>query len=172
MSVLYLDPAEYRLSDCQRADEFRDYAKETIDKIRNSVPVFLMDTSEADNIYKAYRLIGTLYPIAMVVALLLGGALPGMMVIQTVREASIMRVLGTTKKRTRIILILEQLILCLFGMIVALILLTALNGTAVLNIAKPLGFCALHIIGCAAGVVVCSVVITRRRILELLQVKE
>jgi ABC-type antimicrobial peptide transport system permease subunit len=104
---------------------------------------------------------------------LIGGILPGLIVIQSAREASIMRVLGTSKKRTRIMLILEQLILCLFGMIVALILLAALNGTAILNIAEPLGlYCALHIAGCAAGVAVCSIVITRRRILELLQVKE
>jgi hypothetical protein len=58
-------------------------------------------------------------------------------------------------------------------MIFALVLLAAVNGTAILSVAKPLGlYCALHIVGCAAGVVICAIVITRRRILELLQVKE
>ncbi|NLO48220.1 MAG: ABC transporter permease, partial [Clostridiales bacterium] len=136
---LTLDLAEYVLEDYHKADEFEKYAKNEIDSIRKKPPTFLMDTSEADNIYKIYRLIGTLYPIAMAVAILLGGALPGLIVLQSAKEASIMRVLGTTKKRTRLMLILEQLMLCLLGLVVALVLLAAVNGTAILHVAKPLG---------------------------------
>jgi hypothetical protein len=175
-SLLYplvLDLAEYNLSDYHKADEFRKYAQNVIDSIRNDPPLFLMDTGEADNIYKIYRLIETLYPIAVVIAVLIGAVLPGLIIIQSAREASILRVLGTTKRRTRVMLIFEQLLLCLAGLILAFAVLAVINGSGILGVAGSIGFyCALHFIGCTIGTTIASIVVTKRKILELLQVKE
>lgn len=168
-----LDLAEYTLGDYHQAEEFRTYAKETVDSVRTAPPVFLMDTSEADNIYKIYRLIETLYPIAAVVAVVIGGVLPGLIILQSAKEASILRVLGTTKRRTRIMLISEQLILCLLGLVLAFIILSAINGNSILTVVLPLSiYIVLHFAGCIIGTSICAVVVTRRRILELLQVRE
>lgn len=175
-SIIYplnLDLAEYTLSDYHKAGEFREYAGDIVDSVRKIPPMFLMDTSEADNIYKIYRLIETLYPIGAVAALLIGGIIPGLIILQTAREASIMRVLGTTKRRTRLILILGQLMLCLLGLIFALGIIRAINAGTISEISSPLLlYWCLHIAACIAGSSAGSVIVTRRRILELLQVKE
>lgn len=168
-----LDLAEYNLSDYHKADEFGKYAQAVVDSARNDPPLFLMDTSEADNIYKIYRLIETLYPIAVVIAVLIGAVLPGLIIIQTAKEASILRVLGTIKRRTRVMLILEQLMLCLLGLILSFAVLGIVNGAAIFGVAGPLSiYCGLHFIGCTVGTTIAAVTVTRRKILELLQVKE
>jgi ABC-type antimicrobial peptide transport system permease subunit len=103
----------------------------------------------------------------------MGGLFPGLIVMQADREASIMRVLGTTKKRTRLMLTLEQTVLCLAGFVCAVFVLLMINGVLPAAVTRPLGmYAALHFAMCVAGAVICAVVITRRRILELLQVKE
>ena len=94
-------------------------------------------------------------------------------IMQSDREASIMRVLGTTKKRTRTMLVSEQSVLCLFGIFCAIALLLAINGILLAAHAKPLSaYASLQLASCTTGAMVCAVVITRRRVLELLQVKE
>ena len=170
---MILDLAEYNLSNYHQADEFKSYAKDIVDSVRYKPPLFLMDTSEADNIYKIYRLIETLYPIAVVIAVLIGAVLPGLIIIQSAKEASILRVLGTTKRRTRVMLIFEQLILCLVGLILAFAILAVVNGSGIFGVAGFIGiYCALHFIGCTIGTTIASIVVTKRKILELLQVKE
>jgi hypothetical protein len=168
-----LDLAEYNLTDYHRADEFRKYAGDIVDSVRNNPPLFLMDTTEADNIYKIYKLIETLYPIAAVIAILIGAVLPGLIIIQTAKEASILRVLGTTKLRTRVMLILEQLLLCLIGLILAFAVLAIVNRADILKVIEPLSiYCLLHLIGCIVGTTIAAITVTRKKILELLQVKE
>ena len=169
----YLDMAEYVLNNYHQAEEFRNYSKELIESIRTDPPLFFMDTTEADNIYKIYKLIETLYPIAAVIAILIGAVLPGLIIIQSAKEASILRVLGTTKRRTRVMLILEQLVLCLIGLIVAFTILAIVNRADIIKVAEPLStYCLLHLIGCTVGTTIAAITVTRRKILELLQVKE
>ena len=84
-----------------------------------------------------------------------------------------MRVLGTTKKRARAILVLEQASLGIIGLLLAAILLLAINGAALASYAQPLASCAALLIAASAlGASICAVIVTRRRPLELLQVKE
>jgi hypothetical protein len=48
-----------------------------------------------------------------------------------------------------------------------------INGVLPAPVTRPLGlYAALHLAMCVAGAVICAVIVTRRRILELLQVKE
>jgi ABC-type antimicrobial peptide transport system permease subunit len=132
-----------------------------------------MDMSEADNLNQTIKLLNTLYPIAIAAAVIMSGLFPGLIVMQSDREASILRVLGTTKRRTRVLLVAEQAALCLLGQLCAAAVLLSINGTSIAAHAATLGITAVVLLsGCIAGALVCAVIVTRRRILELLQVKE
>jgi ABC-type lipoprotein release transport system permease subunit len=177
--VLYYDEAlmdyvECTLASPKNAEEFGRFAKSKIEPaVGSMLSPFMMDTSEADNLLQSLYLLNTLYPIAVTAAVIMSGLFPGLIVLQSDREASIMRVLGTTKRRTRVILILEQAALCLTGQLCAAALLFAVNGSSMAAYAATLGIAAIALLsGCIAGALVCSVIVTRRRILELLQAKE
>ncbi len=169
-STLALDYAEYRLLDYHQATAFRSYAGQ---KAQGSSALFSMDTTEADRIYQTYRLIETLYPIAFAVAILLGGVLPGIVILQSAREAALLRVLGTTKRRTRAMLGLEQVFLCVFGLALAVAALLAVNGAQLRAVAGLLAvYLAAHFAFCVSASGAAAVNVTRRGVLELLQVKE
>lgn len=169
-STLALDYAEYRLLDYHQATAFRSYAEQ---KTQGSSALFSMDTTEADRIYQTYRLIETLYPIAFAVAILLGGVLPGIVILQSAREAALLRVLGTTKRRTRAMLGLEQVFLCVFGLALAVAALLAVNGAQLRAVAGLLAvYLAAHFAFCVSASGAAAVNVTKRGVLELLQVKE
>lgn len=105
--------------------------------------------------------------------LVLSGLFPSLTVMQYYREAAIMRALGVTKKRVRATLALEQAALCIAGIFCAAALHYAVNGSAMADYADTAGLCAAaQLTACIAGSLICAVIITRRRVLELLQVKE
>jgi len=165
---------EYTLLSPDYANDFYSFARHELTGSATIMPdSLIVDTSEADNMRRTVNLLDGLYPIAVAAAAILGGLFPGLIVLQSDREASIMRVLGTTKKRARAILVLEQASLGIIGLLLAAILLLAINGAALASYAQPLASCAALLIAASAlGASVCAVIITRRRPLELLQVKE
>ena len=165
-----LDLAEFTLEDYHKATEFRSWVFRLLLGRPGS---FSMETGEADRIYQTYRLLELLYPIAFALALALGGILPAGVILQSAKEASLLRVLGTTKRRTRAMLSLEQVILCLLGLVCAAIGLIGLKGNALLPVSGLLGlYTGTHLFFCILGTVLAAVSVTRRNILELLQVKE
>ena len=165
-----LDLAEFTLIDYHKATEFRSWVFRLLVGRPGS---FSMETAEADRIYQTYRLLELLYPIAFALALLLGGVLPAGIILQSAKEASLLRVLGTTKRRTRAMLSLEQVILCLLGLICAAVGLIGLKGDALRPVSDLLGlYAAAHFCLCILGTAVAAVSVTRRNVLELLQVKE
>ena len=132
-----------------------------------------MDTSDADQVYKIYRLLEALYPMTAALAVLLGAVLPGLVIIQTAREASVLRALGTTKKRTRSILTLEQVLLCFVGLLIAGILIAAIHRTELAAMIRPFGlYLCSHLIACVIGSLVFAVSVTKKNVLNLLQEKE
>ena len=166
---------EYTLAWPGYADEFRKFAnKAVMDSVgATREPPLMMDTSEAENMLRTLTLVNGIYPMAVVAAAIMGGLFPGLIVMQSDREASIMRVLGTSKKRARAMLVLEQLLLCLSGAFCAAALLLLINGVSIVDRAAPLGvYAAAHLAACVAGGAICAVIVTRRKPLELLQVKE
>ena len=169
----YLTLAEYSLADYHKALELRSYAKSLLEPTYDHYPRFSMDTTEADRIYHTYRIIETLYPIAFAAAVIIGAVLMGLLVLQRAKEAATLRILGTGKGRTRLLLALEQVLLSLLGLLPALIALFALNGAGLLKTAGAIGiYLAVHLAACLAGCIAAAVEVTRRRALELLQVKE
>jgi hypothetical protein len=170
MAYLPLDLAEYTLNDYHKATEFRSYAWRLTS---GTAARFSMETQEADRVYQTYRLLELLYPIAFALALVLGGILPAGVILQSAREASLLRVLGTTKRRTRAMLSLEQLFLCFIGLCLAIAALVIAKGSALLAVAGLVAaYAASHLLACAVSTEAAAVSVTSRNVLELLQVKE
>jgi len=173
-----LDLAEYTLIHHSMADEFRDFANKTLAlasaaSIGSVNPSFVMDTSGADRILRTVELFDTLYPIAAVVAAVLGGLFPCLIILNSSREAAIMRALGTTKKRVRAMLTLEQLLLCLFGLTAGAAVILAINGQSAAGYISALSiYCLFHLALCFVGAIFSSVIVSHRKTMELLQVKE
>ncbi len=165
-----LDKAEFTLLDYHKATEFRSWVFRLMVGRTGS---FSMETREADRIYQTYRLLETLYPIAFALALALGGVLPAGIILQSAKEASLLRVLGTTKRRTRAMLTLEQIFLCFLGLCLAIAALVLSRGSALTAVAGLVAaYAAAHLLACTAGTEAAAVSVTRRNVLELLQVKE
>jgi ABC-type antimicrobial peptide transport system permease subunit len=169
--AIELDVAEFTLVNNQLAKELRSYGE----RLANSGGAvdFIMDTGKLDNIVNTLSLLDTLYPIAIAAALLIGGFLCSLVIFQSSKEAAIMRMLGTTKRRTRVILALEQMILSVAGLLPGVCALLAYNGA---ELAAAIGdialFAGLYLAAVTAFSAVSSAAATRKNVLELLQTKE
>ena len=171
-TTLYLDSAIFTLNDYRDADKVRALAAE-IQYTAKKPPVFSMDTSDADRIYRIYRLIETLYPLTVAAALILGTLLPVLMILQEQKEAAILRALGWSKKLTIRRLTLEQALLCLLGLALAVAALFAVNGAGFLGvILVPLLYILAHFALCVAASAAISASILRQSPMRLLQAKE
>jgi hypothetical protein len=168
-----LDVAEFTLSDNLRADEVRSNVKK-IDGVSSAADVyFLMDTSELENLRNTLRLLETLYPIALTAALMIGGFLCCLVIVQSSKEAAIMRIQGTTKRKTRVILALEQMLLSVGGLVIGAYALLAYKGAALAVISGQLYvFAALYFAVLLVSAITCAGLATQRNVLELLQTKE
>lgn len=163
-----LDAAEFTLADNMLADRFRSFCESMAGS-----STFVMDTSKLENLRNTLRLLEMMYPIAMVAALLIGGFLCCLVIVQASKEAAIMRVQGTTKRRTRTIVLLEQVLLSILGLLIGTVGLLAYKGEALAVISGQLAlFAALYFAVILLSAVICSSLATRRNVLELLQTKE
>ena len=170
--VLYLESAVFTLNDYHDADRVRQMAAEIQYTVKKP-PVFSMDTSDADRIYRVYRLIETLYPLTVAASLILGTLLPVLMILQEQKEAAILRALGWSKKLTLRRLTLEQALLCLMGLVLALLALLAVNGLGFLGvILVPILYVIAHFALCVAASAAISASILQKSPMRLLQVKE
>ncbi len=170
--VLYLDRASFTLNSYYQASEFQRYSDQLMLTVLEP-PEFRMDTADADRIFRTYRLIETLYPITLVSALLLGTLLPVLMILQEQREAAILRALGWSKKLTIRRLTLEQAVLCLVGLSLALVALFAVNGLGFLGvILVPILYVIAHFALCVGASAAISASILQKSPMRLLQAKE
>ena len=172
ISKFDLDIAEYTLADYHLAPEFRDYVREQLEQSWSAVQ-FTMDTSYADRMYKIHRLIEALYPLAVGAALLLGGVLPGLIVLHSSREISILRALGVRAKDCVILYTLAEVLCALAGLVLGVaMVLVALHpewGSVVVPFAL---YVSAHLAVCALGSGVFAWLCARKRVLEQLQAKE
>jgi ABC-type antimicrobial peptide transport system permease subunit len=134
---------------------------------------YYTDTTELDNIRRVRDLLTALFPIAVAAAVLIGAAVPILIIIQSSKEAAIMRVLGTTKKRTIAILALEQVILCILGIVIATGVLLIYNAELFIQSGSTLAICAgIYLAASIAAALIAAAATTNKKALELLQVKE
>ena len=167
-----LDYAEYIVGDNSLTDEFRSYIAGTILPKAPGVKM-AMDTSKLENIMNSRRMIDMLYPMAVAAALLMSAGLCCLLILQVSRESAIMRALGTTRGRTRALLVLEQAMLSAAGLLMGAGAMYAAKGAGLAASSRQLcafgGMYAATVLVCG---VICSWLATRRSALDLLQAKE
>ena len=165
---------EYTIVDNFQIGAFREYLAEYLPSLNTGTLIFYMNTEELEKVANNIRLFDVLFPIVAAILALTGGLLAGLMLMQSAKEASLLRALGTTKRRTRSMLAGRQLLLCVVGSAIGLALLVLYNGSVKMNgIAHTLSLCAgvngaCYLVAILAG----AFVVTRRNVLELLQTKE
>ncbi len=169
---LELDIAEYTLVDYRQAAEFTDYVRGQLDRNKSAVK-FIMDTSYADRIYKIHRLIESLYPLAIAAALLLGGVLPGLIVLHGSKEISILRALGVQAKDCVILYTLSQVLCALAGLVLGAAMVLVILRPELSAVVVPFAlYVAAHLAACGLGSGVFAWLCARKRVLEQLQAKE
>ena len=166
-STAPMEIVEATVADNNLVDEYREFGQELAGGSVTEGVIFVMDTSKLENLRNTLRLVEMLYPIAVVVTLVIGAFLCGLIIVQTSKDIAIMRVLGTSKAKTRTILVLEQMILCIFGIIISGVVLY-IRG-ALMQMLWVFGAYALVILVTS---VVAAVAASRKNVLELLQTKE
>ena len=179
--ALRLDSATYKLCSYYDADEFRDYVKELLTKRRAVVvpgeivlePVFRMDTTDADRLYRSHQLLNTMFPISIAAALILGTLLPILVVLQSQQEAAVFRALGWPKRAVMLRYVLEQGLLCLVGILLAFVILPVINGGD-MTVFRPvlLIYALAHLLACMAGIAFASRLALAKSPMALLQAKE
>ena len=169
---LELDIAEYTLTDYHQTAAFSDYVKGQLDKNQTAVK-FTMDTSYADRIYKIHRLIESLYPLAVAAALLLGGVLPGLIVLHSSKEISILRALGVRAKDCVLLYTLAQVLCALAGLVLGVAMVLVVLHPELSSVIVPFAvYVAAHLTACAIGSGIFAWLCARKHVLAQLQAKE
>lgn len=170
MTVNY---AEYTVADNESIDEFREFCEETIGGGVIGNTDLNIDTSKVENIRNTLRLLDALYPIVLSAALLIGAFICSLTILQSSKETAILRVIGATKMRSRLILSLEQALLSVAGLAVGVcVMLIVRKQEAAATSGNLAIFALMYFAAILASAAVCSTLVTRRSALELLQTKE
>ena len=180
--TLKLDSAAYKLCSYYDAEEFRDYASKMLLSKKGatvygtdttSAPVFRMDTTDADRINRSHQLLNAMFPISVAAALILGTLLPILMVLQSRQEVAVFRALGWPKGAVTLRYVLEQGLLCLVGILIAFVVLPAINGGD-LSVLRPvlLIYALVHLLAAMAGIAFASRLTLAKSPMALLQAKE
>lgn len=170
-----VEECEFTLVDNDTVDEVEALLEEEYDKsiIYSTGPDYSLDTGGLINIKRIRTLLSSLFPIAVAAAVLIGLFGPLLVILQSAQEAAYLRILGVTKKRTRCMLVFEQITLCIAGIILAAALLVLFNPGVFASSIQKLASCwALYLGGGVCGAITGAVLVTRHKVLELLQVKE
>ena len=177
-AVFTVDPAQTRnTSELQAA----------IDELANApriggVPVRIILWDEelrlaVEPLEASIRLMEILYPITLVLSLLTAAGIAVLFVMTSAREAAILRILGTTKLRSRAMLALQTAVTSLAGLLLGVAGVLAYAGRTrpelLAGLVSASVLCAiLYLLAAIAGAVLSAVSVTARNPLELLQVRE
>ena len=168
-----LNVSEYTLDDNMLADEFIDFSRDYIPGVAAERVSFVMDTSKLKNPENILNIMETLKPILIAAALLIGAFLCVLVVLQSSKEAAIMRVLGTRKSTTNAALTLEQALLSFAGIAAGGCGLFAYRRQALAAVSGEIAlFGALYFAVVFAAAAAAAYFVTRREVLALLQTKE
>ena len=114
-------------------------------------------------------LLRILYPIAIGVAFALALGLSLLTMLQSAKNAAIMRVLGKPRAASQFMLCVEQLIVCIAGILLGLLALYIVVAAAGVT---PLLLAGVYLAGAVIGSAIGAFVISMRAPLDLLQVRE
>lgn len=122
---------------------------------------------------KNLSLFRLLYPVMLAVSVLIGASLCFLLLLQAAREAAILRVLGTTQVAVRLAFMMELLFLSILGVVTGLgiswFLWMAPNAVSAVSLWTGAG---LYLAGVLSGSAAGAIAVTRKKPIELLQVKE
>ena len=168
-----LDIAEFRLSHYHFGDELRRYGENIVHGSASGSTDFVMDMGKLKGPMDTLNLLKSLYPAIAAAAAIIAGFLCCLVILQSSKEASIMRVSGATKRKTAAVLVLEQFMLSVAGLALGFCVMLICNYSGTVEtFAQMLIYAALYIVVALAAAITCSVFVSRRSPLELLQVKE
>jgi hypothetical protein len=168
-----VDIAEFTVADNNFINEFREKCKEIVGGNTISRATIVMDTSKIENIRNSIALIDALYPIVIMAALLIDSFFCSFVILQSSKEAAIFRVLGANKTKTRTILSLEQTLLSTAGVVIGVCVMLIYKRAGLGAIVKPLYFfAALYFAVITVSAMISSTLVTRRSVVDLLQIKE
>lgn len=170
-----IDYSEFFLADNNRADNLSRTLQDMkdTDYFYGQTSSFYIDTEALKGIGRICDLLEQLFPIAVVAAVLIGIFGPGLVIMQSAKEAAFLRVLGVTKKRCRCMLVFEQTFLCIAATLLVAGGLILFNQGRFLRGFETLSSCwGLYLLGSICGAFAASILITRHKVLELLHVKE
>lgn len=124
--------------------------------------------SVINSMEQSLLLLELLYPIAIMVSVAIGGGLSMLILMQNAKNAAIMRALGTSPARVRAVILIEQLLVVLAGLVCGLAVLAVMGWG--LNIMFVLS--GLYMGGVIVGSTLGAVVVTRHAPLDMLQARE
>ncbi|MCL2572727.1 MAG: ABC transporter permease [Defluviitaleaceae bacterium] len=114
-------------------------------------------------------LLELVYPVALTASAAIAGGLSMLLILQTAKTAAILHVLGTTKKKTVVILLMDQVLVCLAGMLPALVVLAIIGVTFSSMFLLSLG---IYFTAIVIGAFIGAVLVVKRPALGMLQVRE
>ena len=165
-----LEYVEFRVPDNSRAREMKQRGE---DLTGHRSGAFSIDLGKLESVERTAALLETLYPVVIVLTLLIGAALCALLIMQTTKDAAIMRIQGTTKGKTRAMLAGEQIWLAVFGVGIGLGVMALIRRADFAAIARQaLRFGGAYLAIAAAASMVSAVIATKKNLLELLQTKE
>lgn len=154
------------------AAEYHEFGTSLADFVATGEVSFLMDeTAKAKHLKNNIELIDSLLPVVSGAVMVIGAFISGLLTLQMSKDIAIMRMLGTTKRKTRVILVLEQMILCLAGVLTAVVAIAVQNADWVVWQQMAIVM-SLYMIIVLAASIIASVLASRKNVLELLQTKE
>jgi hypothetical protein len=118
---------------------------------------------------QSLQLFRILYPVAVGSSFVLGFGLALLTMLQSAKNAAILRVLGKKKASARVALCAEQVFVCIAGVALGLALLPVAGVAVGLT---PLALAGVYFAGALIGSVLGAILITARSPLSLLQVRE
>ena len=169
--LVILDIIEAKVKTNRKVDDYREFGEALAAKNLTGEIACVMDDSKLDNVRNNVDLMDTLYPLVLAAVLLIGGFLCGLVIVQSSKEIAIMRVLGTSVKKTRLMLMSEQLVLCITGIILALII-TAFRGVNAGVYGRMAIAFAAYFAAIFAASFIAAYMTTRKNALEMLHTKE
>ena len=127
----------------------------------------------AEPLEESLKMLEILKPIIIAVITLLIVVISLFIILGRRTEIAILRVLGKTRKQIRLFVILNQLILCVAGLIVGAIIVMSIQSLIMVNIAVPiLTTTGLSLIASFIGAFGATIILTNRAPLALIQDKE
>jgi hypothetical protein len=166
-----LDPSGYR-----NLDVFRDEAEKiTTDNTGlNQLRLVINDgelTQAIEPLEKNISLLKVLYPVTVVVSLLVAAGLGILFMLQSAKEAAVIRVLGGGVNRTRVMIGGGQVVLCALGIALGVCVNAVISQDSAVFLAA-MGCAGLYFVASLMGNVVTAVIMSNRKPLTLLQNRE